>query len=137
VKRKMKHLNNSNKEVSKLNRRKFLIGSLATGALALGGILTGKKDLLAESVGHLGGLRWQITIEGQVVQEGLVPLDSKEELLLPVLNGTARIVMDHGRIYIPEDNNICAKKICSLMGSITKSGERITCLPNKLVIRIL
>ncbi|HHV64943.1 MAG TPA: NusG domain II-containing protein [Peptococcaceae bacterium] len=134
----MKHLNNSSdKEVTKINRRRFLIGSLATGALALGGILLGKKDLLAESVENLGGLRWQITIDGKVVKEGLVPLTSKEELLLPVPNGTARIVMDHGRIYMPEDNNICPKKICSLMGSITKSGESITCLPNKLVIRIL
>jgi len=121
---------------SKINRRKFLAGSIAAGALALGGIFS-DKELLAESIERLGGLRWEITIDGKVVREGDVPVDRKEELMVPVKNGTAHIVMDHGRIYLPENNDICPKKICSLMGAITKPGEKITCLPNKLVIRIV
>jgi hypothetical protein len=123
-----------NKEVS---RRKFLMGSAAAGALTLGGVLMGNKDLLAETIGGLREPRWQITVDGKVMREGTVSKSSKDELLIPVKNGTAHIVFDQGRIYMPEDNDICTKKICSLMGAITKPGESITCLPNKLVVRIL
>lgn len=132
----MKYQKNNDK-VKKINRRKFLAGTLATGALALGGIFPGSKGLLAETMKRYGGLRWEITIDGKVVKDGAVPTDRKEELMIPVYNGIANIIMDHGRIYMAESNNICAKKICSLMGAIAKSGERITCLPNRLVIRIL
>ena len=129
----MKRLN----KFPKISRRKFLVGGLATGAFAFGGMLSVNKNLLAESIERLGGPRWEITIDGRVVREGVVPLDRKEEVTVPVKNGAALIIMDHGRIYMPEDNNICTKKICSLMGSITKSGENITCLPNRLVVRII
>ena len=120
-----------------LSRRKFLAGSLAAGTLALAGIFSGRHNLLSASPAYPGALRWQITIDGKIVREGAVPPDRSEEVLIPVENGTARIVLDHGRIYLPEDNTICPKKICSLMGSITRPGERITCLPNKLVVRIV
>lgn len=120
-----------------LSRRKFLAGSLATGALALVGIFSGRHNLLAASSAYPGVLRWQITIDGKIIREGAVLPDRTEEVLIPVKNGPARIVLDHGRIYLPEDNTICPKKICSLMGSITRPGERITCLPNKLVVRIV
>ncbi len=129
----MKHLN----KFPKISRRKFLVGSLATGAFAFGGIFSANNSLIAESIERLGGSRWEITIDGMVVRDGAVPLDKKEEVTVPVKNGTARIIMDHGRIYMHGDNDICIKKICSLMGSITKSGEKITCLPNRLVIRII
>jgi hypothetical protein len=110
---------------------------IKNAALFLGGVLAGNTDMFADSVKEPGGLRWEITIDGKTIRTGKVPLDYKEDIMIPVKNGIARIIMDHGRIYMPEDNNICPKKICSLMGSITKPGERITCLPNKLVIRIL
>lgn len=126
-----------NSNTPQLSRRKFLAGGLATGALSLAGIFSGQRNLLAESTRYPGGLKWQITIDSQIVREGAVPLDRTEQILIPVKNGTARIVLDHGRIYLPEDNTICPKKICSLMGAITKPGERITCLPNKLVVRIV
>lgn len=133
---KMKDQNNR-EDKPVINRRKFLMGGLAAGTLVLGGVLAGNTDMFADSVKEPGGLRWEITIDGKTIRTGKVPLDYKEDIMIPVKNGIARIIMDHGRIYMPEDNNICPKKICSLMGSITKPGERITCLPNKLVIRIL
>ncbi|MDJ0306440.1 MULTISPECIES: NusG domain II-containing protein [unclassified Dehalobacter] len=132
----MKH-NEVDKPIDEISRRKFLVGSVAAGALAMGGVLAGNKHIFAQSFERLRSDRWEVSIDGKVVKEGLIPLEIKQELLIPVQNGTARIVFDQGRIYLPEDNNICEKKICSLMGSITKSGETITCLPNKLVIRIL
>ena len=135
----MKH-HEVGKPIDGISRRKFLVGSVAAGTLAFGGVLISNKAILAQSVERLGRDRWEVSIDGKVVKEGLISLDSKEELLIPVqseTDGNARIVFDHGRIFLPEDNKICEKKICSLMGSITKSGEKITCLPNKLVIRIL
>ena len=128
-----KHLN----KFPKISRRKFLVGSLVTGAFTFGGIFSVNKNVLGESIERLDGPRWEITIDGRVVRDGVAPLDRKEEVTVPVKNGTALIIMDHGRIYMPGDNNICPKNICSLMGSITKSGENITCLPNRLVIRII
>ncbi len=47
------------------------------------------------------------------------------------------IVLDGERIFVHEDNENCPKKICSMMGSITRPGESIVCLPNKLVLRVL
>lgn len=132
----MKHHENSIK-IKDMSRRKFLIGSVAAGALALGGVLSKNRDLLAESMDRLGGRRWEVTVDGKIVKEGTVSANEKEELIIPVENGTGRIIFEQGRIYMPDDNNICTKKICSLMGAISKSGESITCLPNKLVIRIL
>lgn len=133
---KMKHHENSLK-IKDMSRRKFLMGSIAAGALALGGVLSGNRDLLAESMDRLGGSHWEVTIDGKMVKKGTGFSNEKEELIIPVENGTARIVFEQGRIYMPDDNHICTKKICSLMGAISKSGESITCLPNKLVIRII
>jgi hypothetical protein len=130
-------MTNNRENTKKVSRRKFFLGGLATGVLAVGGILTGNKDLLADSLERFGGLRWEATIDGKIVTGGQVPMKGREEVFIEVKNGTARVILDHGHIYLPEDNNICTKKICSLMGSITKSGEKITCLPNKLVIRII
>lgn len=125
------------KDTKNISRRKFFLGGLATGAMAISGILIGDKKLLADSIQQIGDPRWEITINGKVVAEGLLPMEITKEMTIPVTNGTARIILDHGRIYMPDDNAICEKKICSMMGSIMKSGEKITCLPNKLVIRIL
>jgi hypothetical protein len=132
----MRHLK-STRIGSKLSRRTFIAGGLAAGTFALGSVFAGKKDLLAQSVDRLGGLRWEIAVDGKVIRVGSVSLDQKEEVLIPVNHGIARMIVDHGRIYLPDDNSICSKKICSLMGAITKPGEKITCLPNKLVISIV
>jgi hypothetical protein len=121
----------------KMDRRKFLKGTFLTGIAAIGVLIFPDKNRWADILGSVGQPQWQITVDDQVIKEGVFVAGVRKDLYLPVPNGTAHIVLDGGRIYVHEDNNICKKKICYLMGSITRSGESIICLPNQLVIRIL
>lgn len=52
-------------KTKEMGRRKFLIAGLATGALALGGVLEGNKDLQVQSMEQLGGPRCEISIDGK------------------------------------------------------------------------
>ena len=127
---------NSKKSNSKINRRKFLAASLSTAALTGGALLLGQNDALANSLMGMAEPEWQITVDGKVVKEGQFT-DETHDFYIPVKNGTAHVVLNGNRIFVHEENDICEKKICSKMGSIQKSGESITCLPNKLVVRVL
>jgi len=115
-----------------MDRRKFLVGGLAAGAVTLGALILPDKDIFADLENQ-----WQITVDGKIIQTGAFIPGAKKDLYLPVPNGTAHVILDGTRIYMHEDNTICEKKICSLMGSITQPGESITCLPNKLVVRVM
>lgn len=121
----------------KVNRRKFLLGSLTAGALTASTLLFGQRITLADSLKSISDPQWQITVDGKLVQEGNFDTELKKDLYIPVQNGNAHVVLDGNRIFVHHDNTVCEKKICAMMGSITKSGESITCLPNKMVIRIL
>lgn len=127
---------NHKKSNLKINRRKFLAGSLSTAALTGGAILLGHNNALANSLMGMTDPEWQITVDGKVMQEGKFT-NEREDFYIPVKNGTAHIVLAGNRIFVHEDNEICEKEICSKMGSISKSGESLTCLPNKLVVRVL
>lgn len=127
---------NREKDDSNLSRRKFIRGGLSLGAITGSAILLGKRDALANTLMGITDPEWQISVNGKIVREGIFS-DKKEEIFIPVKSGTAHIILDKNRIYVHEDNYICEKKICSMMGSISKPGESITCLPNKMVVRVL
>ncbi len=48
--------------------------------------------------------------------------------------GTNILVIKEGKAYIKEAT--CPDKVCVNMGGISLSGERIVCLPNKLMISL-
>lgn len=121
----------------KIDRRKFLLGGFSASALTASALLLGQKITLADSHQPTINHKWQITVDGKLVQAGTFAGDLKKDLFIPVQNGTAHVILEGNRIFVHQDNKVCEKKICSMMGSITKSGESITCLPNKLVIRVL
>jgi hypothetical protein len=120
----------------RFSRRDFLKGGVITGLATLGAFLLGRDNGWMDALEKTGEPDWQITIDGQVIQQGRFIPGSRKDLHIPVQNGTAHIVLDGDRIFVHEDNSICPKRICSLMGSITRSGESIVCLPNRLVIRV-
>jgi hypothetical protein len=120
-----------------LNRRDFLKGGIFTGLAALSAFLFRRENGLATVMEKTGEPDWQITIDGRIVEQGSFIPGSRKDMHIPVKNGTAHIVLDGGRIFVHEDNDICPKRICSMMGSITRPGESIVCLPNKLVLRVL
>ncbi|KGK90601.1 hypothetical protein DP73_07380 [Desulfosporosinus sp. HMP52] len=99
--------------------------------------MLGQKVTFANSLQTKTNPQWQITVDGKLVQAGTFAADLKKDLFIPVQNGTAHVSLEGNRIFVHQDNKVCEKKICSMMGAITKSGESITCLPNKLVIRVL
>ncbi|WP_019240567.1 MULTISPECIES: NusG domain II-containing protein [Bacillus] len=127
---------NHEKSNQKINRRKFLKRGIATGFISGGALLLGQSDILASSLISPTEPKWQITVDGKVVKEGTFT-DETYNFYIPVKNGTAHVVINGSRIFVHEENDICEKKICSKMGSIQKSGEAITCLPNKLVVRVI
>jgi hypothetical protein len=120
-----------------ISRRDFLRGGIFSGATAIAMLIMKRQGIPSQTAGQAGGPRWEITVDGQIVEDGVLDPDGHSEIYIPVRNGMAHIVLDEGRIYVHEDNSICPKKICQLMGSIRHSGETIVCLPNKMVIRIL
>lgn len=113
----------------RLSRRDFIKGGVLTIFSTVGVGLLRREQA--------GEPEWQIMINGKLIQQGSFASGTRQDIYIPVLNGTAHIVLDGDRIFVHEDNNICPKKICSQMGSIRHSGEKITCVPNKLVVRIL
>lgn len=129
-------MNHEKADNKNLSRRKFIKGGLSLGAITGTAIFLGNNDALANTLMGIKDPDWQISVDGKIIKEGKFS-DKKEELSIPVENGNAHIVIDKNRILVHEDNNICEKKICSMMGSISKPGESITCLPNKLVVRVL
>ena len=48
--------------------------------------------------------------------------------------GTAFLVVKEGRAHL--ENAPCPLKMCEAMGSISRSGEIIVCLPNRIVVKI-
>ena len=53
-----------------------------------------------------------------------------------ILNGgTNTLIIDGGRAYVTDSD--CPDKTCEHSGRISRVGERIICLPNKLEIRVV
>lgn len=120
----------------RLSRRDFLKGGGFTSLTTLGMVLFHQWYVEADAIEPLGEPEWQITLAGKLILQGCFTPGSRKDLHVPVQNGIAHIVLDGNRIFVHKDNEICPKKICSLMGSISCSGESIICLPNRLVIRV-
>lgn len=58
--------------------------------------------------------------------------DSRKELNLETGNV---LIVENGAVYIKDAD--CPDKLCVKQGKITKAGQSIICLPNKLVVRIV
>lgn len=52
-----------------------------------------------------------------------------------ILNGgTNRLVIKNGKASLHDSS--CPDKLCEKLGEISKSGETITCLPNRLTVTV-
>ena len=52
----------------------------------------------------------------------------------PLNGGTNILVIEDGRAYLSAAN--CPDKLCVHQGKISRTGEVITCLPNKLTVTV-
>lgn len=71
-----------------------------------------------------------VLVEGDCVAE--YPLDRDGEYLLG--GGTNLLVIEGGEAYIAEAD--CPDKLCVKSGKISLEGDRVVCLPNRVVIEI-
>ena len=52
----------------------------------------------------------------------------------PLNGGTNILVIEDGKAYLSDAN--CPDKLCVHQGKISRTGEVITCLPNKLTVTV-
>ena len=69
-----------------------------------------------------------VTVDGEEV--GRYPLN--KDGVFPLNGGSNTLVIENGEAWVSEAN--CPDKICMGMGKISKNGEFVACLPNRLII---
>ena len=72
-----------------------------------------------------------ITVNGEKVAE----YSLKENGEYSLNGGTNILIIKDGKAYIKSAN--CPDKVCVHQGEISRSGERIVCLPNKLMAEVV
>ena len=115
------------KEVMKLEKRKkhiadiILIASLILiSAIAITVLLTTRQS----------GTRVVVELDGKEIAEYSLSKDGEYTLN----GGTNTLIIKDNKAYVT--NSHCPDKTCEKTGKISYVGESITCLPNKLSVRI-
>ena len=101
----------------------ILVAVLLVAALAL---FFGLRSRQARDTGS--GARAVVTVEGREV--GRYPLSKNGTF--PLNGGTNILVVENGEAWVSEAN--CPDKVCMGMGKISRNGEFIACLPNRLLV---
>jgi len=77
------------------------------------------------------GVSVRVTVNGELAAEYLLSRDGEY-----VLNGgTNVLVISNGEAYVKEAS--CPDGLCINQGKISLSGERIVCLPNRVMIEVI
>jgi hypothetical protein len=64
----------------------------------------------------------------------LYAIDQNTDLRLAGPVGSTHVHIRDGRVWVSESD--CTQKICIATGDISRSGEWIACLPNRIFVRI-
>ena len=99
----------------------ILIASILAVAIALFLIVELTKEEGAGVVVKVDGVE---VAEYSLSKSGTYPLNG----------GTNILVIEDGRAYLSDAN--CPDKLCVHQGKISRTGEVITCLPNKLTVTV-
>jgi hypothetical protein len=75
----------------------------------------------------------QVTVSG-VGEKWIYPLDSEATLKVPGPLGETVVVIRDGAVQV--ESSPCPEKICVKTGKISKPGQWIACLPNRVFISI-
>ena len=76
------------------------------------------------------GARVVVKVDGVETAEYSLSKNGKYELN----GGTNILIIEDGKAYLSDAN--CPDKLCVHQGKISKTGEVITCLPNKLTVTV-
>ena len=101
----------------------ILVAVLLVAALAL---FFGLRSRQARDTGT--GAQAVVTVEGREI--GRYPLSKNGTF--PLNGGTNILVVENGEAWVSEAN--CPDKVCMGMGKISRNGEFIACLPNRLLV---
>ena len=71
-----------------------------------------------------------IKVDGKEIAEYSLSENATHELN----GGTNILVIENGKAYLSDAN--CPDKLCVHQGKISRTGEVITCLPNKLTVTV-
>ena len=99
----------------------LLVGILLLAALLVFAFVRGGQKTGAEAV---------VTVD--VVEIGRYPLSRSGTY--PLNGGSNVLVIGDGMAWVSEAN--CPDKVCMGMGKISRNGEFIACLPNRLIVVI-
>ena len=111
-----------------MSNRSKLIFSLA---LIFALIAVGVSSFLIIEAMRRKGEAVVISIDGNKVAE--YSLSENGEFILN--DGTNFLVIENGCAYIKSAD--CPDKLCVHQGKISRTGERIVCLPNRLMIEVI
>lgn len=119
-------MHNSSKDKSKPKKDLLLILILLSfaGLFFTGSFLLNRKPAITV----------QITVDGEVAEE--LDITTNTSLVIQGYNGgTNTVVIENGTVYVSEAS--CPDKLCKDQGTITRSGEMIVCLPNRMIAKIV
>lgn len=74
------------------------------------------------------GSRVVIKHDNQIIYDQSIDIDKKID------TGTNEIIIKNGIVYMKEAS--CKNQVCVKTGEISKKGESIICLPNKVIVEI-
>lgn len=118
------------------NRSKLLL--VVVAACLFLGLAAWQREFFHRD--HGGTLVWEIKVNNRVFATGeLEPHGSREELYVPLpgRDEEALVVFEGGSIFVPRlPSHVCPDGACTRMGPISRPGENIVCMPNRMLIRI-
>lgn len=76
------------------------------------------------------GAAVRIYVDGEMTQE----ISLKDAGEYPIGDGNV-IVIESGRVYMKHAD--CPDGLCKRQGEISRTGERIVCLPNRVIVEII
>ena len=112
---------------------KKLLGNkklLADIILVLSLLLVALSVFLIMTLTRREGAIAVVSVDGDKVAEYSLARDGEYSLN----GGTNLLVIEDGRAYMKDAD--CPDKLCIHQGKKTKNGERIVCLPNRVMIEI-
>ena len=109
-----------------MSKKKIIGDVILVAALLFVGLLVFLVTELTKSEGHTV----LVTVNGAPVAE----YSLFEEGEYSINGGTNILIISDGEAYLKEAS--CPDKLCVNQGKISMSGERIVCLPNKVMIEI-
>jgi hypothetical protein len=82
--------------------------------------------------GASSGLKVRIIVNGKEAK--VLPLDRDKTLTIEGFQGESRIEINGGRVRMVD--SACPDKLCVREGWISRDGQSIICLPNRVVIEV-